>query len=325
MYINRNTIKKKKRRKKILLYLFMPILTIFLVGIGYTGYLYIKADAALKNAHANLGRGDKSHLRMENVKPLTHNVSILLAGVDESENRKSKYGGAVRTDALLVATLNKDSKDVQLLSIPRDTYTYIPVEEKEDKINHAHAFGGIDASIEAVEGLLDIPIDYYVKINFEGFLKIIDELGGIKVDVPVSFTEQNSKDEGGAITLEKGLQTLNAEEALALVRTRKIDSDAERGKRQMLVIEAILKKALSVHSVTKLDNLIETLGENMQTNLTMSEILSLYKYALNKNGIQLNKLQLEGEDTYIDRTYYYVPTEESIDEISETLKEHLDL
>ncbi|MGM9986032.1 MAG: LCP family protein [Bacillaceae bacterium] len=316
---------KKTKRKKILLYVFIPILTIFLVGIGYTGYLYNKANAALKNAHRNLDRGEKSQLRMENVKPLTHNVSILLVGVDESEHRKAEYGSAVRSDALLVATLNKDSKDVQLLSIPRDTYTYIPVEGKEDKINHAHAFGGIDGSIEAVEGLLDIPIDYYVKINFEGFLEVIDELGGIEVDVPVSFTEQNSKDEGGTITLEKGLQTLNAEEALALVRTRKIDSDAERGKRQMLVIDAILKKAMSAQSVSKLDKIIETMGENMKTNLTMSDILSLYKYALNNEGIQLNKLQLEGDDQYIDNIYYYMPRQESLDEITQALKAHLGL
>lgn len=320
---NYPSLHQEGRKKRKYLYIVIPFVLLISLGIGYAGYLYSKANMALNSSHYQLNRGNKSELRAENVQPLTHNVSILIIGVDQSESRAAQYGEAVRSDALLVATLNKDSKDINLLSIPRDTYTYIPIEEKKDKINHAHAFGGVDATIDAVENLLDIPIDYYVKLNFEGFLQIIDELGGIEVDVPVSFTEQNSNDQKGAITLEKGLQTLNAEEALALVRTRKIDNDAERGKRQMLVIEATLKKALSLNSFTKLGDAIDTLSDNMTTNLNMSDILSLYKYALNFNNLEINKLQLEGEDSYIENIYYYVPFEESIEEITTTLKTHL--
>lgn len=100
-----------------------------------------KASSAVRNAAHDLARGDKSDLRDKAVKPITNNVSVLVMGVDESDVRGKEYGEAIRTDALLLATFNKDSKTVKLLSIPRDTYTYIPVEKKKDKITHAHAYG----------------------------------------------------------------------------------------------------------------------------------------------------------------------------------------
>lgn len=142
----------------------------------------------------------------------------------------------------MLATLNEKEKSVKLLSIPRDSYVYIPERGYSDKITHAHYFGGVSSTLDTVEELLDIPVDYYVKMNFDAFMDVVDALGGIDVDVPVTFTEQNSKDKAGAIHLEKGYQELDGEQALALARTRKIDNDIERGKRQQLIMQAIMKK-----------------------------------------------------------------------------------
>ena len=102
-----------------------------------------------------------------------------------------------------------------------------------------------------MERFLNVPVDYYVKFNFESFVQIVDSLGGIDIDVPVTFTEQDSKDQAGMIHLEKGYQHLNGEQALALARTRKIDSDAMRGQRQQLVIEAIAKKRCLSNQLAK--------------------------------------------------------------------------
>lgn len=246
-------------------------------------------------------------------------------GVDESDVRGKEYGEAIRTDALLLATFNKDSKTVKLLSIPRDTYTYIPIEKKKDKITHAHAFGsakngkngGPQASIDAVEKLMNVPVDYFVKFNFKSFIKIVDDLGGVEVDVPVEFTEQDSNDNAEAIHLEKGVQKLNGEEALALARTRHIDSDAMRGQRQQLVIEAILKKLTNAGSVTKVGNIIDDIKGQFVTNLTFDDMLSFYKYG---SDSEIEKLQIQGDDCYMakgddtcsksaggGRTYYYNP------------------
>ncbi|EEL77961.1 Transcriptional regulator, LytR [Bacillus cereus AH676] len=337
-----HAIKPKKNKKKIKI-IISAILFVLLIGGGYTWFLVNKASSAVRNAAHDLARGDKSDLRDKAVKPITNNVSVLIMGVDESDVRGKEYGEAIRTDALLLATFNKDSKTVKLLSIPRDTYTYIPIEKKKDKITHAHAFGsakngkngGPQASIDAVEKLMNVPVDYFVKFNFKSFIKIVDDLGGVEVDVPVEFTEQDSNDNAEAIHLEKGVQKLNGEEALALARTRHIDSDAMRGQRQQLVIEAILKKLTSVGSVTKVGNIIDDINGQFVTNLTFDDMLSFYKYG---SDSEIEKLQIQGDDCYMakgddtcsksaggGRTYYYNPDKKELANVTNELRTHLGL
>ncbi|EEK80419.1 LytR family transcriptional regulator [Bacillus cereus] len=341
--LQENTRSKPKKSKKKTKIIISVILFFLIIGGGYTWFLVNKASSAVRNAAHDLARGDKSNLRDKAVKPITNNVSVLIMGVDESDVRGKEYGEAIRTDALLLATFNKDSKTVKLLSIPRDTYTYIPVEKKKDKITHAHAYGstkngkdgGPQASIDAVEKLLNVPVDYFVKFNFKSFMKIVDDLGGIEVDVPVEFTEQDSNDNADAIHLKKGVQKLNSEEALALARTRHIDSDAMRGQRQQLVIEAILKKLTSVGSVTKVGNIIDDIDGQFVTNLTFDDMLSFYKYG---SDSEIEKLQIQGEDCYMakgddtcsqsaggGRTYYYNPDKKELANVTNELRTHLGL
>ncbi len=341
--LQENTRSNPKKNKKKIKIIISVILFFLLIGGGYTWFLVNKASSAVRNAAHDLARGDKSDLRDKVVKPITNNVSVLVMGVDESDVRGKEYGEAIRTDALLLATFNKDSKTVKLLSIPRDTYTYIPIEKKKDKITHAHAFGsakngkngGPQASIDAVEKLMNVPVDYFVKFNFKSFIKIVDDLGGIEVDVPVEFTEQDSNDNAEAIHLEKGVQKLNGEEALALARTRHIDSDAMRGQRQQLVIEAILKKLTSVGSVTKVGNIIDDINGQFVTNLTFDDMLSFYKYG---SDSEIEKLQIQGDDCYMEkgddtcsksagggRTYYYNPDKKELAKVTNDLRTHLGL
>ncbi|MDR4332876.1 LCP family protein [Bacillus anthracis] len=341
--LQENTRSKPKKSKKKIKIIISVILFFLIVGGGYTWFLVNKASSAVRNAAHDLARGDKSDLRDKAVKPITNNVSVLVMGVDESDVRGKEYGEAIRTDALLLATFNKDSKTVKLLSIPRDTYTYIPVEKKKDKITHAHAYGstkngkdgGPQASIDAVEKLLNVPVNYFVKFNFKSFMKIVDDLGGIEVDVPVEFTEQDSNDNADAIHLKKGVQKLNSEEALALARTRHIDSDAMRGQRQQLVIEAILEKLTSVGSVTKVGNIIDDINGQFVTNLTFDDMLSFYKYGADSS---IEKLQIQGDDCYMEkgddtcsksagggRTYFYNPDKKELAKVTNDLRTHLGL
>jgi len=343
--LQENTRNKPKKNKKKIKIIISAILFVLLIGGGYTWFLVNKASSAVRNAAHDLARGDKSDLRDRVVKPITNNVSVLVMGVDESDVRGKEYGEAIRTDALLLATFNKDSKTVKLLSIPRDTYTYIPIEKKKDKITHAHAFGsakngkngGPQASIDAVEKLMNVPVDYFVKFNFKSFIKIVDDLGGVEVDVPVEFTEQDSNDNAEAIHLEKGVQKLNGEEALALARTRHIDSDAMRGQRQQLVIEAILKKLTSVGSVTKVGNIIDDINGQFVTNLTFDDMLSFYNYKYGSDS-EIEKLQIQGDDCYMakgddtcsksaggGRTYYYNPDKKELANVTNELRTHLGL
>ncbi|MBS4178099.1 LCP family protein [Lederbergia citrea] len=316
--------KKSKRRKRIFWFIAFPILLIASLGISYGAYLYKKAETVMGDSYHE--DRVKSDLRDKKVDPNIDNVSVLFIGVDGSEKRGTEN---TRSDALMLATLNEKEKSVKLLSIPRDSYVYIKEVGYSTKINHAHSYGGPKATIETVEDLLDIPVDYYVRLDFDAFMKVVDALGGIDVDVPYTFSEQNSKDKAGAITLNEGMQTLDGEQALALARTRKLDSDLERGKRQQEIMKAIVKKAASGTSVLKYSQVIEAIGSSMLTNMTFDEMKAFIDYGISGN-LNIETLQLVGADSYIPNSsgrnvYYYQLDEEALGELKGTLKHHLDV
>lgn len=319
---HKRTSDRRSKKRRLLWFILIPLLIVAIGGGGYFSHIYSKAKSIVNNAYSELSRGDKSDKREKAVKPMTDNISVLIMGVDESDIREKSYGSATRTDALLLATINKNDKSVKLVSIPRDSRVYIKSRGKQDKITHAHVFGGVDSTIDTVENFLNVPVDYYVKFNFKSFINIVDSLGGIDVNVPVEFTEQNSKDEPNAIHLKKGLQHLNGEEALALARTRHIDSDYMRGQRQQLILEAIAEKALSINSINKIEDLLDAVDHDLKTNLTFDDIMTITKNMMG-SSLRMDKLQVKGDDKYINGIYYYVPEEKSVQDISKTLKQHL--
>ncbi len=314
--------RKKRKLRKRAYFILLPLILVFLGVASYASYLYIKADSVLSDSYEDDGR-EKSDLRESKVDPNVDNVSVLIMGVDASDLRNNADNA--RSDTLMVATLNKDDKSVKLLSIPRDSYVYIPEVGYKTKINHAHAYGGTQATTKTVEELLDIPIDYYVKVNFEAFIDVVNAVEGVTVDVPYELHEQNSKDEAGAIHLQPGEQQLNGEEALALARTRKLDSDIERGKRQQEIIKAVINKAISLDSVMKYDDVLEAVGSNMTTNMTFSEMKSFISYGTKGKNLDFETMTLEGHDYQPNGTYYWQLDDIALEETQETLKRHLDI
>lgn len=325
-YNSKNGPRIRKRRMKNKIKIFLLILTVILLSIiGYGVNLYLKAESAITDAYEDLsdeGR-EKSKLRDEAVDPKFDNVSVLIMGIDENDLREQVQ--TARTDALLLATLNRENKSVKLLSIPRDSYVYIPHVGYNDKINHAYAFGGAKATIDTVEHLLGLPVDYYVTLNFNAFIDVIDAIDGVKVKVPYEIRELDSSDRKNAIYLQEGEQILKGEEALAFVRTRKKDSDVERGKRQMEVIEAIIEKSTSLSTIFKYDDIITAVGNNLQTNMRFSEMRSFFSYFTQGDGLQVEKLTLEGEDYQPNNVYYWKIDEDSLTYTTEELKRHLEI
>ena len=127
---------------------------------AYGVYLTKQAEHAVNNAYEVIENREVSEKREAKVEPVKDNVSILFVGIDDSETRSQGAEGS-RSDALMLATLNNKTKTIKLLSIPRDSYVYIPDVDYKDKINHAHAYGGTRASIETIEELLETSIAYY--------------------------------------------------------------------------------------------------------------------------------------------------------------------
>ncbi|WP_033827551.1 LCP family protein [Bacillus andreraoultii] len=320
METRKDRSKKRKKRRGPFRLIRNAVLLVIVAVVGYAAYLYFLTGSIFSKSYEDDWK--KSDLREERVDPTKDNVSVLIIGVDESDKRSGM--GSYRSDTLMLATLNKKTNSVKLLSIPRDSYVYIKKVGYKTRINHAYAFGGTTGAIETVEDLLEVPVDYYVKVNFEAFMGVVDALGGITVDVPYEFKEQNSKDKAGAIHLMPGKQVLDGEEALALARTRKKDNDIERGKRQQEIIKAIVEKAASLKSVLKYDDMLQVVGENMKTNITFGEMRSFLSYGLNSEP-QIESLNLKGSDDWSTGAYYYKLDEESLAETKEVLRKHLEL
>ena len=311
--------RRRQRNKSILKSAISFFFICFLILGGVFAYFAYKVHNVASNS-VDLDRGETSELRNKPVNISKDNISILFLGVDDRDGELSG-----RTDALVLATFNREEGSVKMTSIPRDTLVEIPGKVNQDKINHAHAMGGLDLAIDTVENLFDIPVDYYVKLNFVAFIEIIDALDGVEIDVPFTFTEMDSKDNKGAITLYQGLHTLNGEEALAYARMRMKDprGDIGRGERQQEVIKAIIKKASSISSITKYGSVLDSLESHLTTNLGFSNMVSLHSYANSLNDVE--SLSLQGHDSSMGGIYYYQLEEESLQEISDDFKYHLGL
>ncbi|ARK32199.1 LCP family glycopolymer transferase [Halalkalibacter krulwichiae] len=312
--------RKKKGKKGVLRFFMLVGFVLFLAFGAGAGYLIYKISNVTANTQLELERGDKSERRDQAVSPSKDNISVLFLGVD---SRDSDLRG--RTDAMLLATFNRTDSSIKLLSIPRDTLVDIPGRVNADKINHAHAYGGLDLTISTVEEFLDIPVDYYVTLNFTAFMEIIDAFGGVDVEVPFTFTEQNSEGRLDKITINEGWQTLDGEEALAYVRMRKKDplGDIGRGMRQQQVMQALIEKASSFSSITRYGDVLESIEEYLNMNLSFGNLVALHSYAASLNNIE--QINLQGDNATINGVYYYQVRDESREEISTLLKRHLEL
>lgn len=311
-------MKKKKRRRRILL----VIVLLFVIVISFGAYSILKTYKAASESYDDLGR-EKSDLRENPVNISEHPVSILLMGVENY----SSGGDNGRSDTLMVATFNPDDKKLKLLSIPRDTMVEIAGKDTKDKITHAYSYGGKEMTIETVENFLDIPIDYYAAVNFNAFKNIVNILDGITVDVPFDFTQNSDDRVAEKLQFNEGEMHLNGRYALAFARMRLQDprGDIGRNARQQQVVKAIINKTMSLSTITKIDNLAEEIGKNVETNMKISEALGFYKQYSDFGVSNIDKLVLETYPERIDGLYYEIPNSESLKEVKETLSEHLEL
>lgn len=316
-------VQKLKSKKFLIIKISLLLVAgILISGSAFGFYLVEKAKTAAVKSYEAVENRDGSVLRTSEVTPLEDNVSILFIGVDDSETRNQGTDES-RSDALMLATLNNKEKTVKLVSIPRDSFVYIPEIGYEDKINHALLKGGVKATIETVEKLLEVPVDYYVQMNFNAFIDVVDALDGINVNVPYDRLEKDEEDQY-TIQLTEGFQKLDGREALALARTRKLDNDIERGKRQQEILSTIVKKASSASSLTKYGNVIDAVGDNMKTDMTFDDMKSFLSYL--KDGMpQVDTMTLSGYDDTSTKTYFWRLDQEELTETQNILKNHLKL
>jgi LCP family protein required for cell wall assembly len=295
-----------KRMHPILKAFLIIGLIIILAGAGYAGYMYVKFDNMLgKISSALTGDDDTSAMEPK---------VILLLGLDTREETRS-----LNTDVIMVASLNPKTQAASILSIPRDLY----MKPEGYKARKANAYYSIaqrqdkqppDELVKELFGdLLDIKIDYVTVITFKTFEDIIDELGGIKVDVDMNMCYIDTAD-GTNIQLNKGNQLLDGKNALDFVRyrhsTRKCkvptaeSSDAERNERQQVVLKAMVDKMTSLGGMLKLGNVFDAVGNNLKTDTPKDQIRSLIlSYAtMNKENMTFIPLPGVWKSPYIQVT-----------------------
>lgn len=305
---------EKQVKKRKWLWIIALIFLLFVAGVGtYAFSVYHSLTSAVVIMHKPIER-EKSEKRVEIVTLEQKDpFSVLILGVDERE------GDRGRSDTMIVLTVNPTLNSIKMLSIPRDTRTEIIGRGTVDKINHAYAFGREEMSIETVEHFLDIPIDYFVKINMDGFKEIVNAVGGITVQNAFDFSE-------GGYDFPKGEISLNGDEALVFVRMRYQDPNGDFGRqdRQRQVIQGVINKGASLSSLTRFSDIFSALGNNIRTNLTFDEMVDIQKnYKETRHSIE--QLQLIGKGTTIKSIYYQIVPEEEQLRVQSELKAHLGL
>ncbi|MBN8201429.1 LytR family transcriptional regulator [Bacillus sp. NTK034] len=301
-----------KKKKRLWLRVLGIIFLLLIAGTGIYGYtVYKSLTSAVETMHEPINR-EKSEKREEQITlEKKEPFSVLMLGVDERE------GDSGRSDTMIVLTVNPEKNSVKMLSIPRDTRTEIAGKGIDDKINHAYAFGGIEMSMNTVENFLDIPIDYYMQINMEGFKDIVDAVGGVTVNNDLDFTT-------GGVSFPKGSITLNGEKALIYSRMRYEDPRGDFGRqlRQRQIIQEVIRQGASFSSLTKFDDIFEALGNNIKTNMTFNEMVDIQKHYKNA-GKDIEQMTIEGSGQKINSIWYLLVSDEEKLRVQTELKEHL--
>lgn len=238
-------------------------------------------------------------------------ITILLLGVDIAA------GGASRTDTLILVNIDPVEKTANMMSIPRDLKVVIPGYGVH-KINAAFALGefnevqggGAGLTIRTIESNLGIPVHGFVQIDFQGFIKMIDTVGGITVDVPYPLRDDEYPAENfryQRIYFPAGWQHLDGEEALIYARTRHQDGDTMRSVRQQQVLMALRDQAVSLDLVTQLPTLIRQFGDSVRTDISIGDAVKLAQLGMEIPRDEINSVSIVPslyEDPGIDGTYY---------------------
>ena len=250
--------------------------------------------------------------------------NIFISGIDTYGSISS----VARSDVNMVITVNPNTNKILITSIPRDYYVTLAGKNAKDKLTHAGIYG-IETSVGTIENLLDIKINYYIKVNFTSLLDIVEALGGVNVYSEYSFT---SKD---GYYYQKGYNNVDGKKALSFVRERGAftEGDRVRVKNQAAMIEALINKAISPSIIVKYTSLLNALDGSFVTNIPTKDITDFIKKQIDEMPEwEFENISLDGSNGY-DYTYSYggtklyvmIPDNETVinatNKINEVLKE----
>ena len=296
--------------KKIFAIIFGIILVLFLAVVGMGAKLYWDVSKSMDKTYETVERSKKSQVNLNNKEPF----SVLLLGIDTGDDGRVEQG---RSDTTIVATVNPRDKQTTLVSLARDTYVDIPGQGKQDKLNHAYAFGGASLAMDTVENYLNIPINHYVSINMAGLKELVNAVGGIEVNNNLTFSQ-----DGYDFTI--GKISLDGEQSVSYSRMRYEDPNGDYGRqeRQRKVIEGIVQKVLSLNSVSNYQEILTAVSDNMKTDLSFDDMKKIaldYRSAFGK----VKQDQLQGTGFMQDGVSYQRVDEQELTRVQQELKNQL--
>ncbi len=278
---------KKKKEKKVIFIIFSILILVTLIFLlKFLGIFPFSSDILSYNR-----------------------INILIVGCDEIENNG-------RADTIVFLSISPKTKDVLILSIPRDTRVEIP-ERGMDKINHAYAFGGEKLISSTVSLFLDVPIHFYAIADFNGFVNIIDELGGVEIDVE---KEMHYVDKAGGldINLYPGKQILNGEKSLEYIRFRQDKlGDLGRIKRQQKLALAVIEKMMNFNSITRIPQISEEMEGYIETDIKVQDAVALANLFKGINQEEFKIETIQAKPVYIEGISYLEP---DIEEVRQRVK-----
>ncbi|MDA3767486.1 LCP family protein [Lactobacillus delbrueckii] len=306
---------KKSRRP---LPTIIGLLVTFAVMIAATwgAHAYFSLHSALVSMNGNNGSTATS-ARIAAKNP----ISILVLGVDQGLEGRNDKGNS---DTIILVTVNPTTKKATMTSIPRDTLTEILGETSSTsyymfKVNSAYQFGGSSGSVKTVSAMLNVPINYYVEVNMKALKSLVDALGGVDVNVPFSFSYD-------WCDFKKGKQYLDGRHAIAYARMRYDDPRGDYGRqlRQRQIIQAVVKKGLSVNGLANYQKLLKVFAKYVKTNLTFGDMTSL---AINYRSAASNISSgyIQGRDATISGTSFQIASTEELQKWSNKLRKSLGL
>lgn len=294
--------KKKKKKGHPVRNTFLVFLCIVLVLVSCVGfYGYSTVNKLLSSFDSKEQIVDNEYISESLLYSDDEQVNILLVGVDAREGETES-----RSDTMMLVTLDNKNGEIKLTSFLRDSYVEIAGRKKKEKLNAAYMRGGIQTLIDTLELNFKVSIPYYAVVDFEIFTTIVDELGGINVDVTEkeSYYTYHSGKVGVPVRIEAGEDVLlNGEQALWYSRIRYLDSDFMRTQRQRKVISAIVEKTLQQDIMTMI-GLAETIIPLVKTNLSSKEIMDIGVKALLKQAYSypIVQQQIPAEKTWSSKS-----------------------
>ncbi|MCL6604046.1 MAG: LCP family protein [Paenibacillus sp.] len=323
--VNKN---KRNRRNKIWLFTLAFVIIasslsfIFrkeLIIFGFDHVVAPSIERTLKDSYVPLKDSGNSDVQtMTNIK---QPFSLLLLGTDQRGNENGL------SDSIIYTVIRPDYNKALFVSIPRDTYTEIIGAEnvtgarKKTKINAAHSYGGAQMSVDTVKNLLNVPIEYYATINFNGLIGVVDALGG--VELPITKVIENKNPIHEKLRIEPNKPIYSGQEALMYVRYRE-DSDFKRTERQRIFLKSVLERMKRIDNIANLQEIIGITGDNFKTNMTSDFILDLAKKVIIEEGTpEITSHMMQGEGLKSDQ-WYYLLNENDVESTQDLIEIWLD-